>query len=113
MKSSSYSEWHKQGDEISEELNIKLKTIKTYEEFVKFQKEMYSYEYGFDLYGKRRKFKAFSFSHLYDVKKLNGEPYWFTGMDKYKNRIRYLYEDGVSTGESYVKNLYRVLEVRY
>lgn len=96
--------------EIVTQLNQKLKTLTTYEEFKAFQKEMDSYELGLCLYGKRRGYVAYSFHHMYDNDGYINNP--FAGLDKWENRVDYLYDDSVSTGQSYIKNLWKVLEVR-
>lgn len=96
--------------EIANRLNEKLKTLTTYEEFKDFQKKMDSYELGFCLYGKRRNYVAYAFSHMYEQDCFARNPY--AGLENYKNRVHYLYEDGISTGKSYIKNLWKVLKVR-
>lgn len=93
------------------ELNEKLKEIETYEEFLDFVKEMDSYGRGFMLYGKRRNYYAYGFSHMYTEAKLDGSPAFYAGNEEYKDRVRYVYSDSASTGESYVRNLYKVLRV--
>lgn len=103
--------WEEERKEALELLNKELKTLVTFEEFQNFLKKMDSYEMGFILEGKRRKYQAYSFSHMYEWLKPDGKPHYFAGNEKYKNRLHYLYSDNVSTGESYVKNLYRVLRV--
>jgi hypothetical protein len=95
--------------EIIEQLNQKLKILTTYEEFETFEKEIDSYMLGLNLHGKRRKSIAYAFSHLYNATDIINNPY--EGKEEYRNRVTYLYESG-NIGESYVKNLWKVLEVR-
>lgn len=103
--------WEEEQKEAIELLNKELQTLVTFEDFQNFMKKLDSYEMGLGLEGKRRGYKAFGFFHMYDKKQSNGDPYYFTGHEKYKDRIHYLYSDGVSTGESHVKNLHRALRV--
>lgn len=96
-------------EEIILNLNKKLKTLNTYDELIDFFKEMNSYGFGFMLYGKRRNYYAYSFTHLYSE-----EGYiknHLAGLESSLNRVEYLYSDGVSVGRSYVKNLWRALRV--
>lgn len=97
--------------EIIENLNNKLKLIQTWEEFEVFQKEMESYELGLILKGKRRNFYANHFTHMHKDKLKNDEYASYAQTSKFLNRVRYLYSDSKSKGESYVKNLHRVLIV--
>lgn len=103
--------WEEERKAALELLNKELKTLVTFEDFQNFLKKLGSYKMGFGLEGKRRGYKAFGFFHMYDKRHPNGDPYYFTGNEKYKDRVHYLYSDGVSTGESHVKNLYRALRV--
>lgn len=102
---------------IIRDLAKKLKTITTYEELTEFEKELNNYGEGLRLRSKKRKLTAFHFSHMYKgenllVGELTREDMGKHFSDeKYKNRVAYLFDDGVSKGESYVRNLYRNLEV--
>lgn len=95
-----------------EKLNSKLKSLETYEEFKVLLEEIDSNEHCFTLVGKRSGYSAFDFRHLYEY---NGHfsnlRSLYTNNPKYLNRVKYLYSDGVSRGESHVKNLWRVLKV--
>lgn len=106
-----YKTYEEKVKQEKDRLNSKLKGLKTYEDLQEFLKDMGNSEYGFRLVGKRRGYVAYSFSHMYTARKPNGEPYMFTGLKDYENRVHYLYGDGVSVGQAYVKNLYKVLEV--
>lgn len=92
-------------------LNSKLRGLQTFEDLQEFLSDMNKQEYGFILVGKRRRYMAYSFTHMYTARKPDGKPYIFTGLKDYENRVHYLYGDGESVGKSYVKNLYKVLEV--
>lgn len=78
------------------EYNKLLKEIKTYNEFKDFYDQIKNE--GFGLCGKKRGFEAFSFK--------------LTNSISNYDRISYIYDDGYSYGNSYVKNLWRVLEVK-
>lgn len=83
------------------ELNAKLKQISTWEEFVNLEKEMKSDDrFSFSFYGKLRGYEATSFRHMY------------IGRPILLNKVTYLYGNGVSKGECYIKNLRKVLVIR-
>lgn len=77
---------------MKKNLNDYLKKIKTYSELQLFLK-IIEY-YGFSLHGRRRGYWAFNFYN--------------EGAD----RVHYMYDDGVSRGKSFVKDLWKVLEIR-
>ena len=90
------------------QFNDKLKQIKTYKELKEFEKELY--HYGFTFYSKRSLKSIYKFSHLYEDNGFSKNPY--AGIEKYKNKVSYLYDDGTSVGEAYIKNLYKYFEIR-
>jgi hypothetical protein len=97
---------------LQEQFNNRLKELKTYEELQQFLKDMENTGWEFQLYGKRRKnVYAYAFSHLYEARQPNGEPLFYTGWERVKDRVHYLYSDTVSTGQSYVKNLHKFFRV--
>lgn len=99
-------------EELKEQFNQRLKEIKTYQELQQFLKDMEDTEWDLRLYGKRRpNVYAYSFSHLYEATKTNGEPLFYTGWENVKDKVHYLYSDSVSTGQSHVKNLYKFFQV--
>jgi len=87
--------------ELIDQLKQNLKNLITYEAF---EKEIDSYMLGLNLHGKRR--KSIAYANATDI--INN-PY--EGKEEYRNRVRYLYESG-NVGESFIKNLWKVLEVR-
>lgn len=82
-------------------LNEQLKELETYEDLKSLQKEMASYPQRYQFKMKKSGYEPYGFLHLYE-----DDP-------KYENKVRYLLSDGSSTRESYVKNLYRNIEVVY
>lgn len=91
-----------------EELNNRLKNIKTYEEFKELEKEVDEYDFHFC---SKKSFKTiYHFTHLYENEGFFRNPY--AGVEKYKNKVHYLYDDQMSTGTAYVKNLYKYFEIR-
>ena len=90
------------------QFNDKLKQIKTYKELKEFEKELY--HYGFAFYSKRSLKSICKFSHLYEDNGFSKNPY--AGIEKYKNKVSYLYDDGISAGKAYIKNLYKYFEIR-
>ena len=106
-----HEEYREKVRQEQDRLNSKLKELKTFEDLQNFLSDMGKSEYGFRLVGKRRGYVAYSFTHMYTARKPDGKPHMFTGLEDYENRVHYLYGDGVSVGKSYVKNLYKVLEV--
>lgn len=99
-------------EELKEQFNQRLKTIKTYQELEELLKDMDESGWGFHLYGKRRRYVyAYGFSHLYEATKTNGEPHFYNGWESVRNRVHYLYSDSISTGQSMVKNLHRFFTI--
>ncbi len=79
-----------------QDLQAKLQTVTTWAEFEQWEDDMNDAAEGFALHGKRRGYWA------YDFRQHHINP----------NRVTYLYDDGISTGKSLIKNLHRHLEVR-
>lgn len=102
------NEIYLENKEIIDQLNQKLKILTTYEEFEAFEKEIDSYMLGLNLHSKRNNSIAYAFSHLYNATDIINNPY--EGKEEYKNNVSYLYERG-HTGESYIKNLWKNLEI--
>ena len=94
---------------LLKELNNELKSLKTWEDLIGFTKKISG---RFGLYGKRRGYQAFDFTHMYNDKNKKGDYMWYAQSDNSLNKVHYLYDDGKSSGKSYICNLYRVLEVR-
>lgn len=93
--------------ELIEGFTKKLKEVKVYTDFEIFMAHLDSFPGELGLAGKRRGYKAYAFRDLYNHRDIVNR----VTRERYKDRVDYLYEVGVSTGESHVKNLYKVLRV--
>lgn len=90
------------------DLNTKLKDTQTYEDFKVLEKAIK--DSGLGIYSKRGNKCIFNITHLYDETGIFKNHY--AGLESSKNRVHYLYDDGVSEGKAYVKNLYKFFEIR-
>ncbi len=88
------SELRIEAKRLTQEFNVRLKDLRTWDNFQKFLADLRATQMGFGIHGKRRGYPTFSFTPLTET------------------RITYLYDDGISTGTSDIKNLYRHLEIR-
>ena len=77
-----------------EELNQKLKKIKTFSELERLEQEVLNN--GMRFVGKRRGYEAYAFSYIEENE---------------RGKVKYLYSDGRSTGTSYIENLHAALKI--
>lgn len=80
--------------ELIKELNIRLRNINTYQELNMLKKEV---EYNNFAFASKRSRKC-----IYDITLIEGD----------ENKVHYLYDDGVSSGEAYIKNLYKYFKIK-
>lgn len=91
------SEFRSEARRLAQEFNVRLKGLHTWDDFQQWFDDLRATQMGFGIHGKRRGYLAFDF-----------RPHYFHP----ETRVQYLYDDGISTGVSDIKNLYRYLEVR-
>lgn len=80
--------------ELIKELNIRLREIKTYQELNILKKEVEDNNFVF---ASKRSRKC-----IYDITLIEGD----------ENKVSYLYNDGISSGEAYIKNLYKYFKIK-
>ena len=82
--------------ELKIELTRRLKTVRSINDINDLLKFADSQNLNCELEGKRRNYKAFFFSQH----------------QQNPSKVKYLYDDGVSTGEARFENLYKILHFR-
>jgi len=82
-----------ESDKFIAEYTPKLKNLKTYVELKEFIVELEKLDLEF--YGKHNMLEVFDFTEVIHS----------------PNRVRYLYDNGISVGSSFVSNLYKVLVI--